>query len=84
MWITVPPVDTAPANVLAVNERVRTFAGQNDIVVWDLTSPVATPTGAWRPGLSAEGIAPNDVGQAAQARAAVAAAEETLPDLAAR
>lgn len=84
VWITIPPVDTAPSNVLTVNDRVRTFAGENDIVVWDLTSPVATPTGAWRPGLSAEGIAPNDAGQAAQARAAVAAAQETLPDLAAR
>lgn len=84
VWVPVPPLNAAPAGVLEVNDRVREFAGGNDIVVWDLTSPVATPTGAWRPGLSVDGIAPNDAGQAAQARAAVAAAEETLPDLAAR
>ena len=84
VWVPVPPLDAEPANVLAVNDSVRRFAGQNDVVVWDLTSPVATPTGSWRPGLSADGSAPNAAGQAAQARAAVAAAEDTLPDLAAR
>jgi hypothetical protein len=83
VWVTVPPLDAQPSNVLTVNEAVTTWAEENGVTVWDLTTPVATGTGAWRPGFSAEGIAPAIAGQEAQARAARALAKETLAELAA-
>jgi hypothetical protein len=83
VWVTVPPLGAQPANVLTINEAVTAWAEENDVTVWDLTSPAATPTGAWRPGFSAEGIAPTVAGQEAQAKAARRLANETLQQLAA-
>jgi hypothetical protein len=83
VWVTVPPLGAQPANVLSVNEAVTAWAEDNDVVVWDLTSPVATPTGAWRPGFTVDGIAASVQGQEAQAKAARRLANQTLQQLSA-
>ncbi|QIK64940.1 hypothetical protein G7072_00075 [Nocardioides sp. HDW12B] len=84
VWVPTPPISTQAANVEAVNDAVRTFVTDNDLVEWDLTTPVSTPTGAWKPALTVDGIAANEAGQQAQAEAARRAAAETLPELQAR
>ncbi len=84
VWVPTPPISTQTANVAAVNKAVRTFVEDNDLVEWDLTTPVATPTGAWKPELTVDGIAANEAGQQAQAEAARRAAAATLPELRAR
>ncbi len=84
VWVPTPPISTQGANVEAVNDAVRTFVTDNDLVEWDLTTPVATPAGAWKPAFTVDGIAANEAGQQAQAEAARRAAAETLPELQAR
>jgi hypothetical protein len=82
VWVTVPPLGAQPADVLTVNEAVTTWAEENDVTVWDLTTPVATPTGAWREGFTVDGIAAAAAGQQAQAKATRALVADTLQDLA--
>ena len=66
------------AEIIALNTWLRALADQRGMVYADYHTALATPDGAMKPGLSADGVHPNQAGYAIMepiARAALAEAE---------
>jgi lysophospholipase L1-like esterase len=72
---TIPPldVDGVDAEVAAANDAIRAFAAGAGVTLLDTGPAVAGPDGAWRPGLTDDGIHPNAEGAQRMAAAAAAA-----------
>lgn len=72
-----PPSNTFPGSVVAVNSQIRASAAEEGIAVLDVITPVSAVDGTWVAGLSDDGRQPNALGSAAMA----AAVSDQLPAL---
>ena len=67
--VLLPPSNTFPGSVVAVNELIRASALAQGVAVLDLTTPVANTDGTWAAGLSDDGLQPNAAGTALMVQA---------------
>lgn len=54
-----PPLDSDPAAVVALNEEVRSWATDNQVTLVDYWTPLADGDGTYRAGMSEDGIHPS-------------------------
>ena len=57
---TVPPRDDpeADARAIALNEALKAWAEQEDVILLDTAAPLRNPAGGWNDGFSADGLHP--------------------------